>query len=201
MPSDGPDRPSFCEEGVEVGDTREREAHEPLPPRPGESKVRSGDPVGEAIHATAVAIAGEALLILGPSGSGKSRLAVALIAASRPRRPVALIGDDRILLTASARGLMARPHPRIAGFIERRGLGIVASSFLPQAPVRGLVRLGRADSTGSTTSRIGLLENFPCLRHVRSSEIDAAAVLSWWRGASTTPGMKPPLSISGDVKD
>lgn len=153
---------------------------------PNKASPEDGKPFGEAIHATAVAISGRALLILGASGSGKSRLAHALIAASTARRQIRLVGDDRILLSIGAKGVMARPHPRIAGFIERRGLGILASPFVPAAPVGGLVVLG------PTTSPIDLLQNFPCLRCVSPCEINVEAVLLWWRGASTTPSTKSP---------
>ena len=76
-----------------------------------------------AVHATGVAIGSRALLILGRSRAGKSRTACALIGLSRPNRPIRLIGDDRILLRVTRHGVLARPHPRIAGFIEKRGLG------------------------------------------------------------------------------
>ena len=103
---------------------------------------------GRSIHASAVSIGGRGLLILGASRSGKSRLALALIAASRPACPIVLIGDDRILLSVGGGGLVARPHPRIAGFIERRGLGIVASPHAEKAPVAGFVELGPPSPSG-----------------------------------------------------
>lgn len=158
-----------------------------------------GRPVGEPIHATAVAISGLALLILGPSGSGKSRLALGLIAATTSRRPIILIGDDRILLTAGERGLIARPHPRIAGFIERRGFGILATPFVDSAPVCGVIALG--PEGGTKTEKVDLLQNFPHLRCVQSSEIGVESVLRWWRGACTTPGMKSSRETPGGAKD
>ena len=145
------------------------------------------DREGRFIHATAIAIRHHALLILGPSRSGKSRLALALIAASRPLRPIVLIGDDRILLSTRADRLVARPHPRIAGFIERRGLGIVASPFRERAPVGALVVLG-GSGMARETCRDNNAQNLPCLPIVQAHDArsSCAEVLRWW---TSLPGM------------
>lgn len=115
-----------------------------------------GDLRPTAIHATAVSIHGSALLIVGRSKAGKSRLAIALIDASTARRPIRLIGDDRVLLSRCAGGLVARPHPRIAGFIERRGLGIVAMRHEDAAPVVAIVDLGRGPAATGLLDGAGL---------------------------------------------
>ena len=138
-----------------------------------------------ALHATAVSIGDRALLICGASRAGKSRLAFALIAASTRRRPIRLIGDDRVVLSDGRRGLMVGPHPRIGGFIERRGLGIVALPFTASASVGGLVELG------SKTPWPEELQNFPRLAIVNPIEADARRdlVLAWWdtRGEAGAP--------------
>ena len=135
-----------------------------------------GRPRGLAIHASAVAIEGRAIVIFGAAGAGKSTLAAGLVAASTSYRPIKLIGDDRILLVPKrGGGLAARPHPRIAGFIERRGLGLVAMRFTPEAPVVAVVDLGDA------TARTAALQNFPVLSLL--TIVDAACrvaqVLTW----------------------
>ena len=135
-----------------------------------------GAPTGVAIHATAVAIEDRALLILGRSGAGKSRLACALVAASTPRRRILLVADDRVLLLDSARGLEARPHPRTAGFIERRGLGLVATPWRERAIVAAMAILGD-DAAPCALER----QNLPAIRLVEISEaLRREAVLSWW---------------------
>ena len=51
---------------------------------------------GETIHASAVLVEGRGVLLRGPSGSGKSSLALALLLADRERNR--LIADDRVAL-------------------------------------------------------------------------------------------------------
>lgn len=88
------------------------------------------------------------MLIRGPSGSGKSRLAFDLILAGRAGQiaTATLVGDDRVLLEAVQRQLMVRPVPELAGLIEIRGLGIRACDFAKQACVGLVVDLSAEDA-------------------------------------------------------
>lgn len=96
------------------------------------------------VHATAVALGGGGVLILGPSGSGKSALALALIdSAARAGSFARLVGDDRVALSQAHGRLLARPHPLIAGRIERRGIGITGLSHEPAAVIALAVDLAR----------------------------------------------------------
>jgi serine kinase of HPr protein (carbohydrate metabolism regulator) len=92
------------------------------------------------VHASVVLVGARAVLIRGPSGSGKSRLAWGLIgAAEAGRLPFArLVADDRVHLEARHGRLLARPPPALAGLIEVRGLGIRRLPYEPLAVV-GLV--------------------------------------------------------------
>jgi serine kinase of HPr protein (carbohydrate metabolism regulator) len=86
------------------------------------------------IHATAIAIEGQGILISGRSKAGKSTLAEHLIAEAQARGLEALlVGDDRIGLTLGEQGIRLSPHPAIAGLIERRGVGIVKVPFCSEA--------------------------------------------------------------------
>jgi serine kinase of HPr protein (carbohydrate metabolism regulator) len=78
------------------------------------------------VHAAAVLVGPNAVLIRGPAGAGKSRLSLGLIQAAQcGLLPFArLVGDDRIELAAVHGRLLARPAPALAGLIEVRGLGI-----------------------------------------------------------------------------
>ena len=85
-------------------------------------------------------IGSRAVLIRGPAGSGKSRLAWALIdaAAAGRIRFARLVADDRVELTASHGRLLVRPPAALAGLIEVRGLGVRRVAYEPVA-VAGLV--------------------------------------------------------------
>ena len=91
------------------------------------------------IHATALIIGERAVLIRGASGAGKTGLAWALLSlAGQGGQFVRLVGDDRVKLEAHNGRLVVSPHPKIAGKIEQRGVGILEISFEPAAIV-GLV--------------------------------------------------------------
>lgn len=94
------------------------------------------------VHASAVVIGEAGILIRGASGSGKSRLALALIGSARAAGAFArLVGDDRIRLENCNGRLIARGHPLILGRIEQRGAGILREPFIPAAVVRLIVDL------------------------------------------------------------
>ena len=78
------------------------------------------------IHASAVLIGAKAILIRGPSGSGKSRLVWDLLqAAEQGVLPFArLVADDRAFVETQNGQLLVRPAPALAGIIEIFGLGI-----------------------------------------------------------------------------
>ena len=88
-----------------------------------------------SVHATAVLVGAKAVLIRGPSGSGKSRLALRLLQSLPFAR---LVGDDRVHLLAANGRLLVRPASELAGLLEVRGLGIRRLPFEPLAAV-GLV--------------------------------------------------------------
>lgn len=100
------------------------------------------------IHATALRLgkAGAAfgapascgVLLLGPSGSGKSDLALRMIQAGAK-----LVADDRTDLYVARGRLYAKPPRRIAGLLEIRGVGIVAVPHAPQTQVTLVVELGK----------------------------------------------------------
>ncbi len=101
-----------------------------------------------SIHASAVLAGARAVLIMGPAGSGKSRLALALLDGARQGLiPFArLIADDRAHVEAAHGRLLVRPAPTLAGLIEVRGLGIRRLPFEPLAVAGLAVELGRPDA-------------------------------------------------------
>jgi HPr kinase/phosphorylase len=98
------------------------------------------------IHASAVLVGARAVLIRGPSGSGKSRLALELIEAAHggSLRFARLVGDDRVHVEAAHGRLLVRPAAALAGLIEVRGLGIRKLPYEPSAVVGLVVDLAAA---------------------------------------------------------
>ena len=103
---------------------------------------------GPSVHASAVKVGTLAVLIRGPSGSGKSRLAFDLIMAGRAgvvERAV-LVGDDRVRLDTAGGELLVSAVPELAGLIEIRGLGIRRCDYVPEAVVALVVDLAAEDA-------------------------------------------------------
>lgn len=99
-------------------------------------------------HASCVLVGRSALLIRGPAGSGKSRLALALLDASKGGLlPFALlVADDRVQLAAAHGRLIARAPAAIAGKIEVRGFGIRTVDYESLALVGLAVDLAAEDA-------------------------------------------------------
>lgn len=91
----------------------------------------------DTIHATAVSINGVGVLLIGPSGSGKSDLALRLI-----DRGATLIADDRVIARPEGEGLLLSPPPTIQGLIEVRGVGIIPMPHAHDVPAALVVELG-----------------------------------------------------------
>ncbi|MEA1649738.1 HPr kinase/phosphatase C-terminal domain-containing protein [Nitrospirillum sp. BR 11164] len=95
------------------------------------------------VHATCVSIGGAGVLLRGPSGSGKSDLALRLVDSG-----ALLVADDQVALAADpTRTLLTATAPeRLAGLIEVRGLGILPAPAAPSAFVRLVVDLVDRDA-------------------------------------------------------
>ena len=89
------------------------------------------------LHASCAARAdargADALLLLGPPGSGKSDLLLRLL-----RHGFALVADDQVIIE---NGLVRAPDA-LAGLLEVRGLGLFHLPFLPSARLRLAITLG-----------------------------------------------------------
>lgn len=88
------------------------------------------------IHATAIAIDDQGILLRGPSGSGKSDLALRLI-----EQGAQLISDDRVELLQKGNALVAFAPQPIEGLLEVRHLGIIKLQHLGATPIKLVVDL------------------------------------------------------------
>jgi len=106
------------------------------------------------VYGTAVAVDGKGLLLRGPSGSGKSDLALRLIDGG-----ARLIADDRVRIERRGAGLWLLPPPDtpadLRHKIEIRGLGIAALPGLAEAPLALVVDL----APGPGPERLPLAQN------------------------------------------
>jgi len=82
----------------------------------------------KTVHGTAVAREGRGALIIGAAGSGKSGLALALMAFNAD-----LIADDAVLLSDTGGQIALSCPPKISGVIEARGVGLLSVRTIDQA--------------------------------------------------------------------
>ena len=83
---------------------------------------------------------GVGVLLRGPSGSGKSDLALRLI-----EEGAVLVADDQVVLSREGRRILASPPETLAGLLEVRGLGILRFPHEAPAPVGLVVDLVEPD--------------------------------------------------------
>jgi len=90
----------------------------------------------ETLHVSTVARDRRAVLISGPSGSGKSDLALRLL-----DRGFVLVSDDQTIVKKDGGKLLASAPATIAGKLEVRGIGIVDMECEYNVPVALVVEL------------------------------------------------------------
>jgi HPr kinase/phosphorylase len=108
------------------------------------------------LHASCVALDGQGVLILGPSGSGKSAMALDLMALG-----ARLVADDRTVIAAGDGVPVAVCPPAIRGRIEARGIGILAADPSPPVPVVLVVDLGTPEPDRLPPRRTRTLAGYP----------------------------------------
>ena len=125
------------------------------------------------LHASAVAVAGRGLLIRGASGSGKSGLALQLMALGAD-----LVADDRTVVTRRGGTLwLSAPDP-IRGLIEARGLGLLRAASM-EAGLAAVLDLDVAETLRLPEERhVTLLgQDVPLLHNSASPHFSAALLL------------------------
>ncbi|MGR3634748.1 MAG: HPr kinase/phosphorylase [Shimia sp.] len=143
----------------------------------------SGTPAGASglddtiLHASCVALNGRAVLITGKSGSGKSALALQLMAYG-----AMLVADDRTVLRQSGSALTARAPSTIRGKIEARGVGILRAQTAAEAEVVLAVDMDRIEEHRLPhPQQVVLLgHSIPLCRRAEAAHF-AAAILQYLR--------------------
>lgn len=85
----------------------------------------------QRFHATCVALEGCGVLLTGPSGSGKSDLALRLI-----ERGALLVADDQVEVSLESGQLIARPPIALRGLIEARYIGPLKVAYCESVALR-----------------------------------------------------------------
>jgi HPr kinase/phosphorylase len=113
------------------------------------------------LHATAVAINGYGVLITGPSGSGKSDLALRMI-----DRGAKLVSDDAVAVIIEQDMPVLSAAPNIEALLEIRGIGIQTVPSIGSAPLRLVVELTEKIERMPTDHVISAIEGYdtPCVK-------------------------------------
>jgi len=146
----------------------------------GPSRGRGGPSlVGETLHASCVAWQDRGVLICGPSGSGKSALALQLMALG-----CTLVADDRTQLARRGDDVLASAPATIAGRIEARHVGLLnATPAAAPVPLSLIVDLSQHEEARLPPSRIrSLLGKEFALVFGRGEAYFPAAILQYLKG-------------------
>lgn len=93
------------------------------------------------LHASCVAVKGRGLLITGPSGVGKSALALQMMALGAD-----LVADDQTVLQPRAGKLFGAAPQATAGLIEARFLGILKAPHLAETEIALVIDLSHQET-------------------------------------------------------
>lgn len=128
-----------------------------------------------SLHATTVSLAGRALAVAGPAGSGKSTTAAQMMVGG-----AALIVDDLTILTPEDGQVIASAPQGGAPAMELRGIGIVPLDLAPSAPLAGVLWLTQKVGPRLPDPEFLRVEGqrIPLLRHPARPDL-AAKMLVW----------------------
>lgn len=139
---------------------------------------------GDPLHASAVAVAGRGLLITGGAGSGKTTLALEMIALGAE-----LIADDRVAAEPDGRGGLSLSAPAaIAGLVEVRGFGLARLPARGGVPLALIADLDRAAPGRLPEPRTRRLRGIACPVFLCKGKPGLAAALTCLMRAEAWPG-------------
>ena len=117
------------------------------------------------LHASAVSCAGRAVVFTGPSGSGKSGMALEMMALGG-----LLVSDDRTVATVDKGEVYVTAPAAIKGLIEARGVGILFASAVGPVAVSLVVDMSMVETVRFPPERKTtiLAQSLPLLYNVES---------------------------------
>ena len=130
------------------------------------------------LHASTVVVDGKAIAITGPSGSGKSGLALSLMSLGAE-----LLADDITWLHMAEDRLVATCPPQLSGRIEARGVGILNAPVAAPTPLSAVIDLGIAEHDRIPPRRtIQLMGQQVPLLHNPATSYFAQMILCYMKG-------------------
>ena len=129
------------------------------------------------LHASAVSCAGKAVVFTGHSGSGKSGMALEMMALGG-----VLVSDDRTVVSLEQGQVYASAPVAIKGLIEARGVGILSAQYVGPVAVSLVVDMSMLETARLPPERetIILAQSLPLLYKVESRYF-SAAILQYLR--------------------
>ncbi|QFT57808.1 HPr kinase/phosphorylase [Sulfitobacter sp. THAF37] len=114
------------------------------------------------------------VLIIGPSGSGKSALALQLIALGAD-----LVADDRTRVVREGDNVIAQAPETISGLIEARGVGILRLPSAGPTPLALVVDMSHTEEERLPPQRTAFVHGreLPCLHRVEGPQFAPAILL------------------------
>ncbi|OIQ38792.1 MAG: serine kinase [Roseobacter sp. MedPE-SWde] len=139
------------------------------------------------LHASCVSFAGRGLLIRGASGSGKSALALQLMAYGAD-----LVADDQVQIWQQGATVWAGPPAALSGLIEARNFGILTAAFVKDTAICAIVDLDEVEAERLPPLRYESIlgQKIPAFRRVEGPHF-AAALIQFLKSGCLDPDAKP----------
>lgn len=141
-----------------------------------DSGFRDGD--RHYFYGTTIAVGRTAALLIGPSGSGKSGLALQAMASG-----ALLVADDQTILTRRGDGIVATCPDPLKGRIEARGVGLLRAEVQESALLQLVIDMEQVETDRLPPVRSCRILGVPLpLLHKVESVYFAAAVMQYLKG-------------------
>ena len=144
------------------------------------------NPPEQPLHASCVTLAGRGVLIRGGSGSGKSSLALQLMAYGAE-----LVADDQVQIWQQGGAIWARSPAALRGLIEARNVGILTATAAPETAIYVIVDMDQIETVRLPPRRLERLldQEVQIFRRVEGIHF-AAALIQFLKSGALDPDAK-----------